>query len=344
MILGHARTRSDVSVEHIDIAPHGRPIHRTGRLLRVVHGVPQLLGSVRALGRSLLGERPDVVHLTTSGQLALVRDAAMLLLCRSLHVPVVYHVRFGRLPHVLERPSIEGALFRLVARHASCILTLDASTEIAVAGALPGRRVERLPNPVDFAGLPERGSGQDGSRVALFVGWVIPTKGVRELVQAWCALRPAGWSLVVAGPGDDAFIAELDLHATREGADVRFIGAVPHDEALEMMASCDVVVLPSHTEGFPNVVAEAMALGQCVVASDVGATGEMLGGGRGVLCPPKDPVALQAALGEVLCAPELRASLGRAAHEWAAATLGLGSVFSAYVHLWRVSAGDEAER
>ena len=341
MVLGYAETRRDVVIDHVDIAPPTRAIHETGALRRVLKGTPQMLSTSYLLARRLATQRPDVVHLTSSGQLAIFRDILMLALCRAWRVPAVYHIRFGRLPQVLAQPSAEGGLFKVAARLSSCVLTLDAGTQESVAQAVHGRTVARLPNPVDFTDLPLVGAGGAGGVVgetlhhALFVGWVIPSKGVIELIEAWCALRPKDWLLTVAGPGDGALIATLQSRAAMAGALVDFPGAVAHREALAKMATCDVFVLPSHTEGFPNVVAEAMALGKCVVASEVGAISEMLAEGRGVLCPPKNTAALGAALNDVIGARSQRVALGQAARTWAEATLSLSSVFDSYLGLWR---------
>ena len=80
------------------------------------------------------------------------------------------------------------------------------------------------------------------------------------------------------------------------------------------LAALDVTVLPSHAEGMSNAVLEYMAAGRPVVATDVGATGYLLGGGEfGLLVPPGDPVALAVDVGRLLSDPPLASRLAAAA-------------------------------
>jgi glycosyltransferase involved in cell wall biosynthesis len=89
---------------------------------------------------------------------------------------------------------------------------------------------------------------------------------------------------------------------------------VPHDELERLYARAAVVVLPSHREGLPLCVLEAMAHGRPVVASAVGGIPELVEDGvTGFLVPAGDVRALRAALDRLLADPVLRRRLGREA-------------------------------
>jgi glycosyltransferase involved in cell wall biosynthesis len=344
MISDFALTQPSVVLRHIDTAQHHRAIHQTSPLLRVWWGVPQLVSTALSLRRELKSESPDVVHLNTSGQLALIRDALVVLLAHIYRVPVVYHLRFGRVPVVLAARNPEGRVLAFIARRVHTVIALDPPTESAMRRYLPRVRVQRIPNCIDFATLPDSPDDlPDGERTAVFVGWVIPSKGVEELVQAWSSLDLLGWRLLIAGPGSRAYRDAL-RSMVRHSQSVVFLGEVAHKVALRLMASCELFVLPSHTEGFPNAVLEAMALGRPILATDVGAIGSMLADGCGVVVPPKNVTALREAISELTSNAELRRTVGGAARGRAQNLYSLPTVFSQYEDLWQRVCGRTEEQ
>lgn len=78
--------------------------------------------------------------------------------------------------------------------------------------------------------------------------------------------------------------------------DVTFAGRLAHDQIVRWFGAADVFCLPSHAEGVPNVVLEAMACGTPVVATRVGGIPEVLPAYAGVMVPPKNVDALDEAL------------------------------------------------
>ena len=98
------------------------------------------------------------------------------------------------------------------------------------------------------------------------------------------------------------------------------------------MAACDVLVLPSHTEGTPNVVLEALASGRRVVATSVGGVPDLITNPTlGTLVPPRDPDALADALVRRACERPYDADRGRALGArggWAASAAALHAVLS----------------
>ncbi|MGB8377476.1 MAG: glycosyltransferase, partial [Rhodanobacteraceae bacterium] len=72
------------------------------------------------------------------------------------------------------------------------------------------------------------------------------------------------------------------------------------EQVAEWIAASDVLTLPSWSEGYPNVVVEAIACGRPVVATDVGGTREIVSAVNGILVPPRDADALEHALADAL--------------------------------------------
>jgi glycosyltransferase involved in cell wall biosynthesis len=140
--------------------------------------------------------------------------------------------------------------------------------------------------------------GIRAARLALFVGNLVPVKAVDVLLAAWGMLRDPDAALRIVGDGAER--GRLEAMAARLPG-VSFLGALGQPEVARWMAAADVLVLPSRSEGMPNVVVEALASGVPVVASGVGGIGELVAdGANGKLVPPGDPAALAGALSSAL--------------------------------------------
>lgn len=129
--------------------------------------------------------------------------------------------------------------------------------------------VALIPNGVD---LPERyGTDRPEGEVrhALFLSRLHPKKGLVNLVQAWAQVRPEGWELVLAGPDADGHRAEVEQAVSELGitGSVRFTGPVGDEGKWDLYHSADLFVLPTFSENFGIVVAEALAAGLPVITT-----------------------------------------------------------------------------
>ena len=132
--------------------------------------------------------------------------------------------------------------------------------EIRAAGI--GVPIAILPNGVELPPEAERDPAPpDRIRRFLFLSRIHPKKGLEALVEAWRAARPAGWELVIAGPDERGHRAQIERRARGLGADsaIRFRDAVSDDEKWGLYGTADVFVLPTSSENFGAVVAEALA-------------------------------------------------------------------------------------
>lgn len=335
LVLAHAEQRRDLEIKAIDISPRWRAFHDLSVWKRLIGGGAQLAGDIFKLARTVSTWRPDVIHLTTSGRLAVMRDVLVALLARATRTPLVYHIRFGRLPAIAAKNTWEWRIMLTVLRLSAAAIPIDECTEAAILQHVPQARVTRIPNCIDLATLPKVVSleSSNQSRVAMFLGWVMPEKGIRELLDAWSMASAPNWHLIVVGPVDPTFLVRLKTDCSMER--VEFTGEVNHTRAMELMAKADLFVFPSHTEGFPNAVLEAMALGRAIVATDVGAIPEMLKHDCGLLVRAKSTSDLAAALERLVSSESLRRQMGDRARERASSIYSLESVFEQYMVEWQ---------
>jgi glycosyltransferase involved in cell wall biosynthesis len=199
----------------------------------------------------------------------------------------------------------------------------DTDVDVVYNG-IDADAIDHIP-PVPL-GLPA-----DALTVA-FIARLDPVKGVDELMRAWPAVADAvpNAHLVIAGTGRlHATVAEWAETADR----VTLLGF--RNDAIGILKSADVLVLPSYREGTPNVVMEAMACGTCIVATAVSGTPELVQDDISArLIPPHDHIALADALIEVLRDPSLRARLGARARE-RVGSFRFESMVENYIDLFR---------
>lgn len=123
-----------------------------------------------------------------------------------------------------------------------------------------------IPNGVDVpAALPA--PVRPARKRALFLGRIHPIKGLEDLLDAWQGARQAGWELVVAGPIEDARLGDRLEAVTAADSSIRYVGEVADAAKWELYASADLFVLPTRSENFGIVVAEALAAGVPVITT-----------------------------------------------------------------------------
>jgi glycosyltransferase involved in cell wall biosynthesis len=239
---------------------------------------------------------PDLVHVHLTWPFA---TRVPIVAALALRVPVVLSVHSFPPFEASQRDLIIWR--RLVNRTVACLAVSD---DIAskLAGRLgwdparirvvhPGVDVGRFAGATADQGLRRRLLGAQQKTLALYVGRLDHLKGVETLLTSLEGVRECALAIVGDGPER----GKLELQARPLGDRVTFLGQRLDIETL--MASADLLVLPSRTEGLPVVVLEAMAAGLPVVATSVGGIPEaVVDGETGLLVPPENPVALAAAI------------------------------------------------
>ncbi len=165
-----------------------------------------------------------------------------------------------------------------------------------------------------------------GEALLLFVGRLIPWKGVQYILQALTELPHT--RVLIAGDGP--YRAHLTWLAETFGvaARVTFLGSIPRTELPRLYASVDLVIGASFAnETFGIALVEAQACGTPVVASAFGGFPEVVRPGEtGLLVPPQHPSALAAGIRALLDDPARRSAMGQAGREWVTAQFSWASV------------------
>jgi teichuronic acid biosynthesis glycosyltransferase TuaC len=132
------------------------------------------------------------------------------------------------------------------------------------------------------------------ARLVLFVGWLAPLKGVPELLAAFSDVRREFPNAELVCIGEGPLKQLFDSTAQRNA--VRAVGRKTSSEIADWLGACDLLCLPSHSEGCPNVVVEALSSGRAVIATRVGGIPELVEDSSGILVPPRDSSKLASAI------------------------------------------------
>lgn len=129
-----------------------------------------------------------------------------------------------------------------------------------------------------------------GKKIILFVGHLVPRKGVEYLIRAMKIALGKDNNIFCCIVGTDHMKGYLQSLASELGLDksIVFTGQKIHEEIAHYMSACDILVLPSLNEGLPVVLCEALACGKPVVATKVAGTPELVNNNVGYLVKPKD--------------------------------------------------------
>ena len=301
------------------------------------------------LNRAIGEFRPDLLHLhlpNTSAFWVLAIPAAR-------RLPWIVHWHSDVVASLLDRRLALAYRFyrpfeqRLLAASRAVIATsppyLDASPALepwrARCHIIPlGLDPHRIPDPDPVARQRAEALWGDARFRVLAIGRLTYYKGHDILIQAAAELPDS--RILIVGTGERRARLESLIESLGVGEQVRLPGFQPETDLNALLASCDVLCLPSleRTEAFGLVLLEAMRFGKPVVVSDIPGSGAgwvTREAGHGLLVPPGDPALLAAALRELQQDSARRLSLGQAGANALRERFGIEPVAAAVVELYQ---------
>lgn len=267
---------------------------------------------VRALRRTMLQERPDVVISFMSQT-----NVLTLLASRGLGIPVIIteHIEASRFPLPFRWEWLRRRTYHWATRLVSVSEAVDVhfrwiphSQRTIICNAIPLAELRQE------SGRPLR---QDWPHIVLAMGRLTDQKGFDILIRAFAkiAAELPDWGLVILGEGEDRLMLDELVQQLGLRDRVRLPGVLHQPYAA--MKQSDLFVLSSRHEGFGIVLVEAMACGLPVIATDCWSVspGIVHDGMDGRLVPVEDVSGLAATMSELMQNEERRKQLGHAAAE-----------------------------
>lgn len=292
------------------------------------------LASAADFARVPLRRRPDVVHVHTSHRRSFYRKAAYVLLAdRVWDRPVVLHVHGSSFDDFLETDSRAArALQRRVFDACDAVVVLSSYWRDVLSDVVDPEALHVVPNAVDAS---EYDPVYERERPhVVFLSTMYERKGIGEFVDAVDALLDGDgprFDVTIAGKGPESGRAAT-LAARHDAVDYR--GFVDEPEKRRLLSRGTIYALPTHAEGLPFAILEAMAGGNAVVSTPVGSIPSVVDDDVGRLVPPGDPDALAGELEDLVAAPETVVGMGRRSRErvvegysWTAAADQLTAIY-----------------
>jgi glycosyltransferase involved in cell wall biosynthesis len=259
---------------------------------------------------AVVAGRIDLVQVQASDYQVFWESALYARMARMLRRPVLF--RIGGAFDIFhgEASTIERRLIAAVLRLPDVVIaqSLFASDYIRSAGRTG--EIVLLPNwmhEID-ASSPRRAPATRPT--CLFIaGQEARRKGIEEVLGAAEQLKARGcgveFQMVAVTPSLQKRITDSGI----AGA-IRMEGPVEHQHLLELMQRCEIFLLPSQGEGFPNSLVEAMAMGMACIATPVGAVPEISAEGGTLIVPVGNVSALADAISQLVASADLRNRLG----------------------------------
>jgi len=188
---------------------------------------------------------------------------------------------------------------------------------------------------------------QPAFRTALFLSRIHPKKGLLDLVKSWALVHPQGWRVIIAGGGEAGHAAELkaEIRKLKLESDFEIVGPVGGERKWKLYQQADLFLLPSHSENFGMVVAEALASGVPVITSRATPWEELVTHRCG-WWTENGPAPLAAALRDALSrTDEERCEMGRRGRQLVEQKYGWPGI-AAQVHAvyrWMLGEGEKPE-
>jgi glycosyltransferase involved in cell wall biosynthesis len=305
----------------------------------MINGIIKYAPFIKNLKKELDKDSYNVAHFSTSGGMSFFRDYLALKACKKRGVHTILHFHFGRLPQILRGSSLEHKLFDMCVKYTDGFVAIDQSSYNALSG-YGIKNLFYLPNPLapNVEKIIESTVCHSRSKNrVLYVGHVYRSKGVLELVEACKNIENAQLE-IIGECADDIKYEIMCIASTSSKSEwLNLRGNCTLSEVIAAMKRCAVFVLPSYSEGFPNVIIESMACACPIVATNVGAIPEMLdiyAVQCGIIVEPKATGQLTEAIKTILSDENLALELGEKARLRVRSEYSMDNVWRQLCSIW----------
>jgi glycosyltransferase involved in cell wall biosynthesis len=337
------KNKNDVNVDlHHFYCLGGKQIYATTPLyIRCIEGIKNYYCLYKGFCKITNEQKFDVVHFATSASISLTKDIILLKTAQQQGIKTVIHFHFGRISELYSKRNWEQKLLHNVIKLADKAIVIDKiSYDTLIKEGYTN--VELLPNPLSPKVNEIIFNHQElvkEDRKIVFVGHVVPTKGVFELVEV-CKSIPDIKLKIIGYVSDDMKLKLIQLVGEKRDW-LEIMGKQSFETTIKEMLSAGIFALPTYTEGSPNVIIESMACACPIIASAVGAIPEMLDiegeNNCGICTKPKSVEHLKIEINKMLEDRNFAISCGKNAQKRVNEQYSMSSIWKKLENIWQSS-------
>ena len=313
IILDYFNNKSTVNIIHYNNNINQFLVINKNLIFRILYGIKNSIFQLYQIFNLIKKENPNLIHLNTSASFSLLKDYLVIKISKYFNIDVIIHLHFGRVAKLKSLNNLEWRLLlNIINNSKKCIVLDNLSKTILNSEGFSNIIVIANPIKFDYNKAININKKID-TRNVLFVGHITKEKGIFELIEATKNIKSID-NLILVGPYNiDMKNLLLNIAGPFKNK-VIFTGVLNKEEVLIRMKSCTIFVLPSYSEGFPNVILEAMTCACAIISTNVGAISDILEDNCGICIQPKNIYQLNSSITNLLSNDGLRFKLGENAY------------------------------
>lgn len=278
-------SNEEYDITHIKASRRTGSNPKTSGVKRIIDGLEDLYETYCDVKRAIKEDKYEIMHTTTSGAFGTLRDYVLAKYCKTKGLKTIMHCRYGCIPEDYTKRNVMGWFLRKTMKSYDQVWVLDSRSEkVLKSDPELKNKVHLTPNSIQ---VPDSCNFKPKTyKNVAFVGNLIPTKGLYELVEA--VVRSSDDTILnIVGPGDESVVQRIkEIASNKLDRNVKILGRLSNEEAVDFMKKMDIVALPTYyrSEAFPISIIEAMSLGKLVISTPRAAIKDMLTALDGTLC------------------------------------------------------------
>jgi len=313
-----------INFHFVETSSHDRQLSSTGKA--TFFNFIEAIKDCWRFTKAVFINKPQVAHISTAVGLSFVKHSFCILIARLFGCKVLLHPHCSLSVLYYEQPNWWKIYFRQIILLTNGVIVLSKEW-LDLLKIIPERKVYYLPNALNTKTYESIAEGHlseaqnQKSCNILYLGYLGKSKGSFELLTAALDVRSQGLDMDFDLVGGALVADELEqLHSmvntSKLGKFIRIHPLTLGEEKLSFLRNADIFIYPSHFEGMPMAVLEAMACALPIIATKVGGLVDLIQDGiNGILVEPSKPDQLINALVKLATAPQLRATIGKSAYQ-----------------------------